>query len=71
MKYRFLNFLIFFVLFIVPIRFVAAEIKINDVSRLNETVVSDIRKPVSEQDIQTAIQAAVKAGKKISIAGRR
>lgn len=71
MKYRFFKYIALFVLLIVPASQAKADVKIDDISRLNETVVSSIIKPISEQNIQTAIQDAVKAGKKISIAGRR
>lgn len=50
---------------------IAADIKIDDVSRLNETVVSAIRSPTSESDIQQAVRDAVTTHKEISIAGRR
>ena len=50
---------------------VAAQTKINDVSRLNETVVSEIRRPVNEQDIGQAIRDGMATSKKVSIAGRK
>lgn len=49
----------------------AAGIKIDDVSRLNKTIVSAIRHPTCEADIQSAVRDALNTGKKISIAGRR
>lgn len=62
-------FILFFLLF--SAGKVSAQTTIDDVSRLNETTVSEIRKPVSEQDIQKAVQDARATNKKISIAGRR
>ncbi len=48
-----------------------AQVKIDDVSHLNETVVNSVRKPTDEHDIQKAVQDALANEKKISIAGRR
>ncbi|MCM2343212.1 MAG: FAD-binding oxidoreductase [Alphaproteobacteria bacterium] len=48
-----------------------AQVRINDVSGLNETIVSEIRTPVTEEDVQEAIREALSSNKKISIAGRR
>lgn len=48
-----------------------AQTTIDDVSRLNETTVSTIRQPASEEDIQQAVRDALVSGKNISIAGKR
>jgi len=70
-KSGFFAHIFFYLVLVVSTQAIASSQKIDDVSRLNETSVSEIRKPASEADIQIAIREAVAAGKKVSIAGRR